>query len=216
MIHKERFKDIMGSKDSVARSVNWTEEDRIPPMLKGEVFFELRDLDTGAYIYREKKNLVTLDAGIVFGELLSLMTSGGSSTRTLMLAVGTGATGNILSPDAPVNTQRKLNNEIARKAFSRVTFRDADGVAVAIPTRILDLTAVFGEAEAVGPLDEMGIVAAISANPLVTNPINNGPTGYDPEIDTSNLDLLLNYLPFGVISKPSRSVFGITWRLTLG
>jgi hypothetical protein len=131
-----------------------------------------------------------------------------------MLTIGTGATGNVLSPDAPTEEQRRLNSEIQRKAFASSTFRDESGVAVAYPTHIVDFTTTYGEAEAVGPLNEMGVISPYSDNPAVQNPIENGPTDYDPTIDVSAKDLMANYLTFGVVTKPSTALLTITWRFT--
>ena len=131
-----------------------------------------------------------------------------------MLSIGTGATGSLLSPDLPDNRQRKLNSEIARKTFSAVTFRDTGGIAVAYPTNIVDFTTTFGESEAVGALNEMGILSPVSDNPSTTNPNpNNFPT-YDATLDITPYDILINILNFSVISKPSTAILSVTWRLT--
>lgn len=183
----------------------------------GLFIFDMRDGATGEQIlYWEKSNIITRDAGILAARLFKDSTEPnvGSNNGLRMLAVGTGATGSLLSPDSPQATQRKLNTELARKAFSSTVFRNLDGVAVSIPTNIVDFTTTFSEAEAVGALNEMAVISPYSANPAVTNPINNGPSGYDPTIDVSNLDLLANYLTFPTISKPSTAILSITWRLT--
>lgn len=184
-----------------------------PPVREGRVIIEMRDAQSGdLLLHLEKKNIVTLDAGIQAARLFR--DNQEPNFGAYMLAVGTGATGAVLSPDAPDPRQRKLNAEIARKAFSSTTFRTAAGVAVAYPTHILDLTTSFGPAEAVGPLNEMGLISPISANPLILNPNpNNFPT-YDDTLDISNYDVLLNYLPYGVISKPNTANLAFTWRLT--
>lgn len=178
----------------------------------GMVIFDMRDADSGEQIaYWEHKNIISLDASLLAG----LMLSNPSAHNGLnMLAIGSGATGNLLSPDAPQATQRRLNNELERKAFSRVQNRDSNGIAVAIPTNIVDYTAVFSEGEAVGPLNEMMLIAAYSTNPTIKNPILNGPTGYDATYDVSDKDIGINYLTFGILSKPSSAVLGITWRIT--
>jgi len=184
---------------------------------KGQVFIELKDARTGRILEsREEHNLLTLDAGILSARLAkdSQEPNSGVNNGLVMLGVGTGATGNILSPDAPLDTQRKLNNEIQRKAFSQTQYRNADGVAVAYPTNIVDFTATFSESEAVGPLNEMGLMYTASTNPSVTNPINNGPTNYDPTIDVTGYDLMANYLTFSVVTKPATAILSLTWRCT--
>lgn len=180
---------------------------------KGEFIFDMRDAKTGEQLhYFEKKNIITLDAGILAAILFKDPDS--RSRGLYMLAIGTGATGAVLSPDAPSSGQRKLNAEVARKAFVSTTFRDAGGNAVAIPTNVVDFAVVYGEAEAVGPLNEMGLISPISDNPLSTSP---NPDTYPARLLTRDLtlyDILANYLTFGVIVKPSTATLAITWRLT--
>jgi hypothetical protein len=179
--------------------------------VKGTFIFDMRDAETGEQLaYFEKDNIITRDAGIAAAAHFKGDLSGGLK----MLAVGTGATGNLLSPDAPQATQRMLNNEIARKAFSSTTYRTAEGVAVSYRTNIADFTTTFTESEAVGALNEMGLLVPASINPETKNPINNGPDNYDASIDVDGLDLMVNYLTFSVISKPATAVLAITWRLT--
>lgn len=185
----------------------------INKMAKGEFFIKLVDVATGEVLHEEhKQNIITADASI-----LAAMLFKDPTTRTLganMLAVGTGATGSLLSPDAPDPDQRKLNAELARKPWSQTVFRDAGGNAVAIPTNIVDFTATFDESEAVGPLNEMGIMATISASPLVLNPNPNAFPTRDVTVDLSLYDIQVNSLTFAVISKPSTARLTITWRIT--
>ena len=178
---------------------------------KGTFIVSMTDARTGELLaHFEKDNIITRDAGLVAAAHFKGQLSGGIK----MLAVGTGATGNAFSPDAPQDTQRALNNEIQRKAFSSTTFRTAEGVAVSYRTNIVDFTTTFGESEATGSLNEMGLLLPYSLNPATMNPISNGTTNYDPTIDTEGLDLMVNYLTFPVISKPGTAVLAITWRLT--
>jgi hypothetical protein len=193
----------------------YEEKSTLMAMANGVFTLEMKDAATGKVLeFWEKKNVLTLDAGIIAARLFK---NGLSQTSGLtMLALGTGATGNILSPDAPQATQRRLNQEIIRKAFSAVQFRNASGSAVAYPTNVLDFTTTYGESEGVGPLSEMSLMSTFSTNPLVKNEI---PTqyqlqNYDPSFDVTGYDLLANYLTFPVISKPSTAILTITWRLT--
>jgi len=184
---------------------------------KGQVFIEMRDAQTGKLLLKhEVENLITRDAGILAARLFkdSQEPVSGRNNGLIMLGVGTGAPGNILSPNAPTREQRRLVTEIGRKAFSSTQYRNADGVAVAYPTNIVDFTTTFGEAEAVGALNEMGLLVPASTNPAVTNPIDNGPDDYDATIDVDGLDLLVNYLTFSVVSVPATAVLAITWRLS--
>ena len=184
--------------------------------VKGQVFFEMYDAESGEVQLWEKSNVVTLDAGLLVARLMKDPLEPAHGLN--MLAVGTGALGAILNPDAPTNQQRRLNNEITRKTFSETTFRDANGAAVSIPTNVVDFTTIYGESEAVGPLNEMGLLSTISDNTGVKNDNPNfagqGGEPYDPTIDVSNFDELVNYLTFSVISKPATSILTITWRLT--
>lgn len=186
--------------------------------LKGHVSLRMWDSVTGASLLSwDRPNVVTLDAGLL---LAALMKDSSEPKHGInMLAVGTGATGSILNPDAPANYQRQLNQEIARKPFSEVTFRDANGAKSSIRTPVVDFTTIFGEGEAVGPLNEMGLMSTISDNTGILNPNPNialSPEDYDSTIDTSLYDTLVNYLTFGVVTKPSASILAITWRLTFG
>lgn len=180
---------------------------------EGTLILEMTDARTGEQLhYFEKKNIITLDASIL-GAIL--FTDPDARDRGIyMLAVGTGATGAILSPDAPDQRQRKLNAEIARKPFTATQFRDAGGNAVSIPTNVVDFTASFGESEAVGPLNEMGLISPISDSPLVTNPNPDTFPTRTLTLDLGLYDILINYLTHSVVSKPSTAILTITWRLT--
>jgi hypothetical protein len=180
---------------------------------KGEFIFDMRDARTGEQlVYWQRPQIITLDASLLVAMLLKDPDSRPHGIN--MLAVGTGATGALLSPDAPDNRYRKLNAEIARKSFTSTQFRDGSGAAVAYPTNVCDFTCSFGEAEAVGPLNEMGLLSTFSANPAVKadNP-NTFPTR-DTTVDVSELDVLVNLLTFSVVTKPSTAVLTITWRIT--
>jgi len=186
---------------------------------KGSFHLKLWDATTGKILTEwEKLNIITLDAGIIAARLFKNSQDPvvGVNNGINMLAIGTGATGNILNPDAPQETQRRLNNEICRKAFSSVQFRNTEGVAVAYPTNIVDFTTVYGEAEAVGPLNEMALMHTYSQNPATKNliPPEYGGANYDPTFNVTNYDLMANYLTFACISKPSTAILSITWRLT--
>jgi hypothetical protein len=180
---------------------------------QGEFILEMRDARTGRLLHQfKRKNIITLDAGIQAARYFKDKAEPAHSAN--MLAVGSGATGALLNPDAPDPKQRKLNSEIARKPFTETTFRDPSGNAVAYPTNIVDFTCVFGEAEAVGPLNEMGILSTISDNTAILNPNPNSFPNRDTTVDLTLYDVLINYLSFSVVTKPSTAVLTITWRLT--
>lgn len=190
---------------------------KIMATAKGRVFIEMHDARTGdLQETREVNNVVTLDASLLVARLMKDPEEPANGIN--MLGIGTGAPGAVLNPDAPSAEQRRLANEIARKPFSETTFRNSDGAAVAIPTNVVDFTTIYGESEAVGPLNEMGLLSTISDNTGVINNnpnfAGNGGQAYDPTIDVTNYDILVNYLTFSVISKPATSILTITWRLT--
>ncbi len=178
---------------------------------KGRLILEMRDARSDELLhYQTLDNIITKDAGIASAAHYTGDLEGG----LVMLAIGTGATGNLLNPDAPQNTQRKLNNEIQRKGFASKQYRTAQGVAVSYYTNVVDFTTTFGEAEAVGPLNEMGLMVTASQNPASQALIANGPNDYDATIDVTAKDLLVNYITFAVVSKPATAVLSITWRLS--
>lgn len=180
---------------------------------RGQFLIELRDSRTGELLhYEEKDNLITRDGGVLAAMLFAAGSTGTSGLT--MLGVGTGATGPLLNPDVPDPRQRHLNAEIARKSFSSVTFRTTTGAVSSVPTNVVDFTTIFGEGEAVGPLNEMGLMRTISLNPLVMNPVPSVFPAYDPTIDLTVYDVMVNYLTFSVVTKPSTSVLTITWRLS--
>ena len=205
----ERY-DIAGSGVHVGLAVAHRDSG---VQVQGELFIRMTDAATGEVLHDEhRKNLITLDAGILVAILCRAPANRPNGIN--MLAVGTGATGALLSPNAPDNRQRKLNAEIARKGFSSTVFRDGTGAAVAYPTNIVDFSCTYGEAEAVGPINEMGLLSTISSNPAVVNPNPNTFPTRDTTVDVSGYDILVNYITLSVLSKPSTAVLTITWRIT--
>jgi len=181
---------------------------------KGEVFITLRDGRTGeVQDERHLDNIVTLDASIQIARLLKNNVEPRSGINAL--AVGAGQVGwNLQSPPAATNTQRSLWSEIARKTFSNTQFINAGGLPVAIPTNVVDYTTTFAEAEAVGPLVEMGLLCTLSTNMSVRNPVLPPNGAYDSTVDLTNFDVQCNSLNFAVINKPATSTLTIVWRLT--
>lgn len=189
--------------------------------IRGDVFMELRDATSGGIIEkREHRNLVVKDASILIARLmkdnLEAPSLGIPFHGAFCLAVGTGDVGwPPLNPPAATITQRALYSELSRKTFSTTQFIDSGGAPTAIPTNIVDFQTTFSESEAVGPLVEMGIIGGnVSTNLLVKNPVSppNGP--YNPLVDLTTKETLVNYLTFPVISKPPTSTLTIVWRLT--
>lgn len=183
--------------------------------IRGDVFLKMKDGATGELQYEwERRNLVVLDASILIARLMKDNTE--PPKGIYALAVGTGDVGwNPMSPPAPTTTQRALYSEITRKTFSSTAFIDAGGVPVAYPTKVVDFATIFTEAEAVGPLVEMGLLGGnISTNLSVRNPVSPPNGSYNASVNLTNFETLVNYLTFPVVNKPATSTLEIVWRLT--
>ena len=175
--------------------------------IRGDVFGKIIHPDGREELVLEKRNIYTLDGGI----LAAMLFSGHTGVTGLnMLAIGNGASGDITNPDVALNTQRKLNSEVYRKAFSSIVYRSSTGEEVSYPTNVIDLTTVFNESEAQGAsLTEMGLLST-GVDGAVTSSIREGANA----VDLSTQDVLVNYLTFPVIHKLQGSVLALTWRLT--
>jgi hypothetical protein len=186
----------------------------------GEVFWELRDGKTGELqASGRQKNIVTLDASILIARLMKsppIPNLSEPKFGVFALALGTGnVSWDPMNPPSATNTQRSLWNELARKQISVASFIDGDGSMSGIPTHVVDFTTTFSEAEAVGPLTEMGLLGGdVDTNMAITNPILPPNGIYDPTVNVVGKDMLVNYLTFQVINKPATSTLTWTWRLT--
>jgi hypothetical protein len=183
--------------------------------IRGDVFITLRDGETDeVQDHREVRNLVVFDASILIARLLK--NSQEPPTGIFALAVGTGDVGwNPMSPPAATNTQRALFSELTRKTFTTTTYIDAGGLPSAIPTKVVDYTTTYTQSEAVGPLVEMGLIGGnVSSNLAIKNPVSPPNGAYDPTVDLTTKETLINYLTFPVINKPATSTMTIVWRLT--
>ena len=210
-----RHESFAQPKEGVALGVRATHKEDARYHIRGDVFLTLRDGATGEVQEdRELRNLVVLDASILIARLMKDNVE--PPHGIFALAVGTGDVGwDPMNPPAPTDTQRSLYSEIARKTFANTQFIDGDGVPTAIPTNVVDFTTTFAEAEAVGPLVEMGLIGGnVNTNLSIKNPVlpPNGP--YDPAVDLTTFDTQINYLTFPVINKPPTSTLTIVWRLT--
>jgi hypothetical protein len=196
------------------------ESDTFRSIISGTIFWELRDGKTGELQDSGSwPNIVTLDASILVARLMkSTSTPNVSEPRfgCYALAVGTGDVGwDLQNPPVATVTQRSLYNEIARKQMQISEYVDAEGSISGIPTNIVDFTTTYSEAEAVGPIVEMGILGGdIDTNMANRNPILPPNGIYDPTVDVTGKDMLGNYKTFKVLNKPATSTLSFTWRLT--
>lgn len=184
-------------------------------ILKGEIFITLRDSLTGIVSDTSHFNTVTSDASILVARLVKNNSETGLH-GAFALAVGTGDSGwDPMHPPAPTRTQRALFSELTRKTFASTNFVDSLGNPSSIPTNVVDFITTFTESEAVGPLVEMGLLGgAINSNMSTKNPVSppNGP--YDPTVDLTVFETLLNYFTFAVQNKPATSTLTVVWRLS--
>lgn len=214
---RERFRKAV---DSFLISLMHRLQDSYPRhKMRGEIFWEMRDVVTGEVTKGHLKNVVTLDASILIARLMKSTATAHQCEPNFgvyALAVGTGDAGwNLQNPPSGTDPQRSLFNELARKAISSSSYVDAEGGVSADPTNVVDFTTSFSESEAVGPLTEMGLLGGdVSTNMAVRNPVLPPNGIYDPTVNLVGKDTLVNYVTFPVINKPATSTLGWTWRLT--
>ncbi len=214
---KETFRKVQDARPSGGLSM--LGRDSLHPY-SGEIFWEVRDAATGELQSSgRRKNVVTLDASILVARLMKSPPVANISEPkygVFALAVGTGDVGwDPMNPPVATNTQRSLYNELARKQLASSSFITAAGTVSGIPTHVVAFSTTFTEAEAVGPLVEMGLLGGdVDSNMAVRNPILPPNGIYDPTVDVVGKDCLVNYLTFPVINKPPTSTLSWTWRLT--
>ena len=192
-------------------------EDDLGIKVKGDVFGVLQYEDGREEIVLDKSNVYTLDGGILAAILFSRNLGAGFARGVDMLAVGTGASGSSASPDIADYRQRKINVPLFRKTFTSVLYRNADGSLASVPTNIVDFTTTFESADAVGALTEMGLmctVSGVSGGSAEFSQLADVFPSRDLSTDITGSDILVNYLTFPVINKPSGAILAITWRLT--
>lgn len=183
--------------------------------IRGDVTMVMRNAFTGSVEHQwERKNLVVSDASILIARLMRDPSE--PPHGIYALAIGTGDSGwNPLAPPAATVTQRSLYGELTRKVFSAKDFIGPLGTPVGYPTNVVDFTTTFTESEAVGPLCEMGLIGGhVSTNMAVRNPVLPPNGTYDPTVNLTEYETLVNYLTFPAISKGATSTLSITWRIT--
>jgi hypothetical protein len=196
-------------------------EKRRIPIAKGEIFIKMgKDItyeDTIKNPDRHIKNIIVdvcseLIAQWAFTGTISLVSEHIKGIMTL--AVGTGdPLWDLQNPPAETSTQTDLVSEFIRKTFSSITYVDPiSGNPSAIRTNIVDFTTTFLEAEAVGPLVEMGLFGGNGAE-LTEYPYGT-PIVSRPDSTATSGGSMCNYRTFPVINKSATSKLIIVWRLT--
>lgn len=192
-------------------------EDKLGIKVKGDVFGVIRYEDGREEIVLDKSNVYTLDGGILAAVLFSKNLGAGFTRGIDMLAVGTGASGSTASPDIADYRQRKINVPLFRKTFTSRVYRKPNGDSSTVPTNIVDFTTTFESADAVGALTEMGLMCSlsgVSGGSAEFSQLTDVFPDRDLTTDITGSDILVNYLTFPVINKPSGAILAITWRLT--
>ena len=219
MLHKDSVPQVSDPAVTMAMGIQHAEDLRrnLPRegyYIRGDVFITLEDVETKEKTHFELRNLVVLDASILVARLLK--NSQEPPFGIFALAIGTGDVGwNPMSPPAATNTQRALYSELTRKTFANTQFIDSGGLPSSIPTKVVDYTTTYAQSEAVGPLVEMGLIGGnVSSNLSVKNPVSPPNGSYDPTVDLTTKETMINYLTFPVINKPATSTMTIVWRLT--
>lgn len=166
----------------------------------GEIFLKKEHADGTVEHEVIGKNIVTLNASVLLARLAAKEYKGALSGLTY-LAVGSGAPEwDPRYPPTASNTATQLVNEIYRKQFYSVEFINPDPApgdpeVSPTPTNIIDITARFEMGEADGFWMEMGLFGAEATA-------------------SADSGTLATYKIFSLVSKPSDSIYTITYRLT--
>jgi hypothetical protein len=162
--------------------------------LKGELFIKAYEKDKLVYEYR-KHNIIVNTASILIARLLK--DNKEPTNGISYLAVGSGAAGwNPFDPPSPTTSQTLLENEFERKAVELTTFVSPEsGEPTTVETNIVDYSVTFGEADAVGPLMEMGLFGGDATS-------------------ERNTGCLVNHRTFPVINKTNSMTLTIIFRIT--
>lgn len=162
--------------------------------LRGELILKAYD---GGTLVREYKhsNIIVNTASILIARLLK--DNEEPTNGISYLAVGSGSgSWDLFDPPAPTTSQTRLENEFYRKAIDLSTFVHPEtGEPTTVYTNIVDYSVTFGEAEAVGPIVEMGLFGGDA-----TSELNSG--------------TMVNWRTFPVINKTSTMTLTVIFRIT--
>lgn len=179
--------------------------------LKGEIFIKLGASNREECIVNPDRHFNNIIVDVCSNLIASWAFTGtvatvGNHIKGIMtLAVGTGVIGwDLQNPPAETAAQSLLNVELARNPFASKTYVTVGGLPSATRTNIIDLTTTYLEAEAVGPLVEMGLFGG--------NYHNDDGTG--PDSTATNGGTMINFKTFKVINKSNTSKLTVVWRLS--
>ena len=162
--------------------------------LKGELFLKAYIGEELVYDYH-KSNIIVNTASILIARLLKDNKEPISGISYLAIGSGNGSW-DLFDPPAPTTSQSRLENEFFRKAIDFKTFVHPDtGEPTTSKTNIVDYSATFSEAEAVGPIVEMGLFGGDA-----TAELNSG--------------TMVNWRTFPVINKTSTMTVTVIFRIT--
>lgn len=167
----------------------------------GEIFLKKEHADGTVEHEVIGKNIVTLKASTLLAMLAAKEYKDGSIQGIQYLAVGSGdPLWDPRYPPAAANTAESLYSEIYRKTLYSAEYINPDPApgdpeVSPTPTNIIDLTARFEQGEADGFWMEMGLFGG--------NATEDADSG-----------MLVTYKIFSLVSKPSDSIYTITYRLT--
>jgi hypothetical protein len=194
MLFKER---IRRSVESIFGGFHIRHDEQIK-RLHGEYWIRVYDSKTKNLIEeRHGCNVIVDSCSILIARLLK---NNSEPTQGISyLAVGTGnPSWDVQNPPAPTTEQTSLVSELSRQTFDITNFIDpGSGDVVNYATNIVDYTATFSETQAVGAIDEMGLIG--------------GDAG---DIPDQSSDTLINYRTFPVINKSNSMIMAITFRIT--
>lgn len=164
--------------------------------LKGHL--TLRAFEEGKLVYEYvHSNIIVNTASILIARLLK--DNAEPTAGISYLAVGTGGSGwSLQDPPAPTTSATQLQGEMFRKGLgpNDTIFIDPDsGDPIETATNIVDYSVTFNEAEAVGPIVEMGLFGG-DAN---SNP---------------NTGTMMNWRTFPVINKTNSMTLTVIFRIT--
>jgi hypothetical protein len=166
----------------------------------GEIFLKKEHADGTIENEVIGKNIVTLNASVLLAQLAAKEYKGAIDGLTY-LAVGSGnPEWDPRFPPTASNTATQLVTEIYRKEFYSIEFINPDPApgdpeVSPTPTNILDITARFEQGEADGFWMEMGLFGGDASA-------------------SADSGTLATYKIFSLVSKPSDSIYTITYRLT--